>query len=348
MSDDYDPIVKTGSVEVRGLDRFSWLLERRMPTAGHGQQLVVTRVERRQPDGRALPHLANWALVDVTEHLLDVRIPITDPHVAATFVATVSFGVRVENAGEFVISGARRPRAYVEPVIRRTVKDLLVGLPWPEKDVPAFVDLGPRKQVVEDRLSELEHRKPESIEGFLVRIASVQVEPDPSTAEHQRDLWSRRRQLEMNQARAAVEAERASQDLTIRRMYREQLAPLLLDPTVRVLEAVLENPSSENIRCAITQLAEREREQQAVLRQLLSTLLEGNYLDIDRQDQAAIVGLIRGLSFPADTGTRSASEPAHPGLEAMGTDVPAEHGAQITKARWIKLARPYSLIRTMQ
>lgn len=333
VPDDYSPVVEEGELEAGSGLRTRLRRRQELAPLGSGFQRVLLAedgtplVSDKQltPGEKRYTRARSWIRIDVGHHRLDYRVPFSDPSGRADFVATVAVDVVVGDAVEAVRQRATSVKDSLEPALRRAVADVGESGDAVGED-NRIVALTVMRQGARSRIRTLERQALSGLPSWLTAtIMSTAVEFDDATKRHYDQLVELGQEGQLIEATAENREKRTKGELTVRKLWREDLLPHLSDPSRRVFEQVFANPTDENIAIAVDQANQREMVLlQEVVRSFEMAAREG-FVDKDDPTIRALVGFVgrlpemvsgSGAALTAGTQNAAGDTDAEPPVDA--------------------------------
>jgi hypothetical protein len=345
VPDDYSPVVEQGELEPGSGLRARLRRREELAPLGAGFVRVLLGEDgtplvgdkQLTPGEKRYMRARSWLRVDVGHHRLDYRVRFSDPSGSADFVATVAVDVAVRDAVELVRQGVSSVKDVLEPALRRLVVDAGES---GDSDDEEFEDdqiktLKQMRKRARERIGVLQREPVSSIPAWLVAtVESTVVEFDERTQRHHDELIAVVQTGHVNAATAKNDEDKVRFRIRARQLWREDLIPHLSDPSRRVFEQVLDNPTSENIAIAVNQANEREMMLlQEVIRSFESMAKDG-IVEKDDPGIRAFVALVQRLPEMFSGGgaalTAGAPSPALDAESKVAVDAEAEAETEVT------------------
>lgn len=304
MSDDFSPIADQGELErVSGI--IGRLKQRRdLPPAGPGFERILTNSdgspvaagERLSAGEKYWAQGQGWIKVDVADHALAYELPFRDPHRGAGFTALITVTSRIIDSFAVARNGIASVKSFLEPALREAVIEACADFPSIDEHEP-IVALNKMRQEAESLLRKSVRGPVRGLPDWLsATVSSISVLFDPATEKHHDDLVKRARDSELIDADAGIKKKETSNVLALRDMWRRELEPHLSNPATRAFEVVFSDPSPQNIASVVTQLNEADRQYRGEVLNVLSTLIERQYVDKDDDTfKVAFEAIVSGL-----------------------------------------------------
>jgi len=264
--DDYSPVVERGELEA--ISRLRTRLGRRHELApvGPGFERVLLAEdgsplrasERLTPGEKRFGPARSWIRVDVGHHQLEYRISFSDPSGAADFIAVTTVDAVVVDAAEAVRHGASSVRGSLEPALRRAV----VGAGESVETVTDNDRLAALKNMRRNARTKVRELEAQPLSGppewLSATILSTAVDFDERTKRRYDQLDDLVQEGEVIDHTSENERKRTRGEITVRKLWRDDLLPNLSNPSRRIFEQVMANPTDANIATAVRQADERE------------------------------------------------------------------------------------------
>jgi len=320
VSDDFSPMVEQGELEpVPGrLGRLRRRHDLAPVEAGFVRVLIVedgspilahdlTGGERKW--GRA----RSWVKVDVGYHTLDYAVSFSDPTSRAGFVARVNVRARVRDAGEVTRQGIVSVKDFLLPAVRLVVAQASSTIK-PARDPDPIAALAEMRAQAEVHVRRAVQGAVPDVPNWLdAEFVSVTLGFDDGTQRHHAELVNRTRQGELIDANTVNEEKETKAALAVRAIWRDALLPHLSDPSRRVFEVAFANPTQQNLAQAVQQVSTTELELLGQGFDLLTKMVDKDYVDKDDPFYKAIVAmsgkLANHLYLPGAAGGLSGLSP---------------------------------------
>jgi len=298
-NNDYSPIVDEGELE--GGTGLLGRLRRReeLGPVGAGYMRILLDADRSAVAGGEQLSAGEkywsrgartWVKVDVGEHPLTYDVGFSDPSGQAGFVATVSVRCSVKDASTAAVQGATGVRRFVEPALQQAVARTGRGIP-PATDVDGPVaTLTKLLDNADATVRESVTGAVDDLPGWLeARVTSARVQFDEETAKHHAELVATTRDIDVERLTGDKDRLHMENEMSVRAIVRENLAPYLADPVMRGFETVFADPSPANVDRVVGQVTATNRD---MILSILERLAEKDLLD---KGDAAVNGAVEAL-----------------------------------------------------
>jgi hypothetical protein len=264
--DDYSPMVEQGELEAASGLRARLRRRQELAPVSSGFERVLLAEDGSPllgndpltPGEKRYTRARSWVRVDTGHHRLEYRVGISDPGGSADFLATIAVEATIVDAIEAVRHGASSVKDSLEPTLRRAVVD--AGESGETvTDSNRHAALTSMRRNARAQIGELEGQKLKGLPVWLsATILSTTVDFDEKTKRHYEQLVELAQQGQVIEATSENDQKRTKGEITVRGLWREDLLPHLSNPSRRVFEQVMANPTDENIATAVRQADERE------------------------------------------------------------------------------------------
>lgn len=345
MPDDYSPVVEQGELEPGSGLRARLRRREELAPLGAGFVRVLLAEDgtplvgdkQLTPGEKRYMRARSWLRVDVGHHRLDYRVVFSDPSGHADFTATVAVDAVVRDAVELVREGVTNVKDVLEPALRRAVADAGETGEAPasgsvEDQIAALTAM---RQQARSRIRGLEEQPLRGLPAWLgAMVISTVVDFADGTRGHYDQLVKLAQHGQVIGATAKNEELRTLGELTVRRLWREDLLPHLSDPSRRVFEQAFAKPTAENIAIAVEQANDREMVLlQEVIRSFENMATQG-IVEKDDPGIRAFVALVHRLpEMFTGGGTALPAGVSNPALHAESggvVDAEAEAATEVT------------------
>jgi hypothetical protein len=298
VNDDFSPMVDQGELEPASglLGRVRRRHDLRPVEAGFVRVLIVedgspilahdlTGGERQWGRPRS------WIKVDVSHHTLDYPVAFSDPTSRAGFVAHVSVRAFVREAAEVARQGIVSVKDFLLPAVQRVVKQASSEIE-PTRDPDPIVVLAAMRTQADVHVRRAVQGAVRDVPDWLdAEFVSVTLGFDDETQQHHAELVNRTRQGELIDVNKVNEEKEAKAALAVRALWRNDLLPHLSDPSRRVFEVAFGNPTPQNLARAVEQVSATELQLLSHGFDLLTKMVDKDYVDKDDPFYAAIVAM---------------------------------------------------------
>jgi hypothetical protein len=347
VPDDYSPVAEQGELEPGSGLRARLRRREELAPLGPGFVRVLLAHDgtplvgdkQLTPGEKRYLRARSWIRVDVGHHRLDYRVRFSDPSGSADFVATISVDVAVRDAVEFVRQGSYSVKDVLEPALRRAVAE--AGESGDSDDALLDEDqskvLKQMRKQARERIAMLQREPVRGVPSWLAAtVEATAVEFDERTQRHHDELVAVAQAGRVNAATAKNDEDKVRFQIRTRQLWREDLIPHLSDPSRRVFEQVLDNPTSANIERAVNQANDREL---LLLQQVIGSfesMAKEGIVEKDDPGVRAFVALVQRLPemFTGGGAALPAGTPS-PVLDAESgrvVDAEAEAETEVTPA----------------
>ena len=231
-----------------------------------------------------------WVDVDVAPHTLDFEVAFTDGAGRAGFVASATVECVVEDPAAVARLAIRSVRPHIEPALKETVAEAGARVKSGKGDPTQALarsrhaaEAAARKALSKG----LESRLPT---WLSVRVASVSVRLDAETERHRHDLVERHRTSELIDADRQIQRKETTYAIEERQRWRDELLPHLTDPVRRTFEAVISNPTPENIAAVVSQMSEIDQADRQAVFAAFQRLIDKDFITEDTPIYQAFMG----------------------------------------------------------
>jgi hypothetical protein len=303
MPDDYSPIVEKGELEVASGLRVRLRRREELALVSPGFERVllaedgtVLRADKQlTPGERRNIRARSWIRVDVGHHRLDYRVSFSDPSGHAEFVTVIAVDAAIVNAVEAIRSGISSIKDALEPALRRAVVD--AGEAGDEvtddDEIAALTDMRLRARAA---VRKLEGEMLEGLPEWLsVKVLSTTVDFAEGTRRHYERLVELSQQGSVIDFTSKNNEKRTKGEISVRKLWREDLLPGLSNSSQRDFERVFANPTAENIAIAVGQANQREL---ALLQEVVGAFemaAKEGFIEKDDPTIRALVGFVGHL-----------------------------------------------------
>jgi hypothetical protein len=338
VPDDYSPVVEQGELEPGSGLRARLRRREELAPLGAGFVRVLLAEDgtplvgdkQLTPGEKRYMRARSWIRVDVGHHRLDYGVDFSDPSGRADFTATIAVDVAVCDAVELVRQGVTNVRDVLEPALRRAVADVGESgeAPAAESVDDQIAALTTMRQRARARIRGLEEQPLRGLPSWVTAtVVSTVVDFDEGTRSHYDQLVRLAQQGQVIGASAKNDELRTIGELTVRRLWREDLLPHLSDPSRRVFEQAFAKPTAENIAMAVGQANQREMVLLQEVVRSFETMAKEGIVEKDDPGIRAFVGLVQRLPEMLPGGGGSALDAGTPSA-ALGADSAAPVDAE--------------------
>jgi hypothetical protein len=287
--DDFAPIQDAGEIErSRGIAG-RWRRRSNLPAVGHGSQRVFVDHNGAITGGRNLSagekywaKGASWVTLDMGSHELSYDLAITDRSGRARYVVRVIVRARIADGQEHAV--VRDRATTVKASLTSALREALASAMSKPARGPSGAALGVLGRETAEELEALRRNVDDALREQLVgtridrlplwldaTVMSIDVHFDDTTRSHVQRL------VEQTRTGALKELE-VTQRQALRAMWRKELAPNLPGADVRMLEAVLDDPTPDAVRRTIEHMQGTERQHRQEMFEVLGRLIDGNHI----------------------------------------------------------------------
>jgi hypothetical protein len=335
VPDDYSPIAEKGELEVTSALRVRLRRREELGLVSPGFERVLLAEDgtvlvadkQLTPGERRNIRARSWIRVDVGHHRLEYDINFSDPSGHAEFVTTVAVDVAVVDAVEAIRSGISSVKDSLEPALRRAVVDAgESGKDVTDDDeIAALTEMRLRARA---DVRKLEGETLERLPRWLsAKVLSTTVDFTERTRRHYERLVELAQQGSVIDLTSKNNEKRTKGEISVRKLWREDLLPGLSNSSQRDFERVFANPTAENIAIAVGQANQREL---ALLQEVVSAFemaAKEGFIEKDDPTIRALVGFVGHLPQMISGSEQALPEPkapetieAEPGPEEQAGD----------------------------
>jgi hypothetical protein len=303
VPDDYYPIVEQGELELASGLRARLRRREELALVGPGFERVLLAEDgtvlladkQLTPGERRNIRARSWIRVDVGHHRLDYSVSFSDPSGRADFLAAIAVDAAVVDAVKAIRSGISSIKDSLEPALRRAVVDAgEAGEEVTDDDeIAAFTDMRLRARAA---IRKLEGEMLEGLPGWLsAKILSTTVDFADGTQGHYKRLVELAQQGSVIDRTSKNNEKRTEGEISVRKLWREDLLPGLSNSSQRDFERVFANPTAENIAIAVGQANQREL---ALLQEVVGAFemaAKEGFIEKDDPTIRALVGFVGHL-----------------------------------------------------
>lgn len=321
-SSDFSPVVEKGELEepsglFRRLGRkhdleplgggfARVLLDEHGATLAAGEQLTAGQ--------KYWTRARSWVKVDVATHRLEYEVDFSDPSGSAGFTATIAVTASVRDAAEAARDGCTSAGEILVPLLREAIEVAAGSAEPPASEEDPIAALSAMRVQVRTAARSLVGTEPSVPEWLSATVTAVGVDFDEATAKRHSDLVEKKHGTHLIAAEGENEQKRAETAMKVRDIVRESLEPHLRDSMGREIEAVISNPSTENINAFASKMSDGELGRQQALFAVVQQLIDKDYLDKDDPIYRTLVQ----VSSKALEGLYESGPPALGGGAAVG------------------------------
>lgn len=259
----------------------------------------------------------SWVKIDIGTHRLQYDVEFSDPSGSAGFIAEISVTASVKDAAGAAQDGCTSAEEILVPVLREAIEVASGKAASPTGDGP-ITALSSAREQARAAARKLVGREPDVPAWLAAQVKAVSVDFDSTTAKHYADLVDKKHGSHLIEAEGEHDQRKAELMLKIRGIVRESLEPHLRDPVGRQIEAVIAEPSTENLNAFASKMAAGDLARQQAGITLIETLMDKDYVDKDDPLHVALLKmgpkLIESLSADPQPALGSGSSP--PEIEA--------------------------------
>jgi len=222
----------------------------------------------------------SWVKIDTRAHRLEYDVEFSDRSGSAGFVAKIAVTASVVNAQGAAKDGCTSAGEILVPVLSEAI-EVATGRTAPPSEGNPVADLNAAREQASAAARKLVGKPLKAPKWLSATVDAVSIEFDQVTAKRHADLIETRHGSHLIEAEGENKQIEAETEMKLRDIVRTSLEPHLRDSVGREIEAVVSNPSTENINAFAAKMADGEGERQQALFAVVQQLIDKDYLDKD-------------------------------------------------------------------
>lgn len=329
ISKDFAPVAETGELEATG-GLFGRLGRRHNlePLGGGFTRILLDEHGRAIFSGDQLSagqkywaRARSWVKIDTGTHRLAYDVEFSDPSGSAGFVAKMTVTASVQDAEGAAQDGCTSAEEILVPVLREAI-EVAGGKATAPAGGDPIETLSSAREQARAAARKLVGKEPNVPNWLAAKVTAVSVDFDTTTAKHHADLVEKKHGGHLIEAKGEHDQKEMEGTLKVRDIVRENLAPHLRDSLGREIEAVVANPSTENLNAFASKISEGDMARQEAGITFIKALMDGNYIDKDDPVHVALLEMSSQLikSLSANPAQALGSGQSKPEIEAEAGD----------------------------
>lgn|GEM_PF-3713456 len=285
-SSDFSPVVETGEIQapsgLLGRLKHKHDLE---PVGGgfvrillDDQGVPLASGEQLTAGQRYWTRARSWLKIDVGAHRLRYEVDFSDPSGSAGFIATISVEASVQDAEGAARDGCTSAGEILVPLLREAI-EIAVGSSSTTAGEEPIATLSAMLAKAREAARGLVRTEPSVPSWLSATVTSISVDFDEITARRHADLIEKKHDTHLIAAEGESEEMKTRKAMEIRDIVRNSLEPHLRDSMGGEIEAVVSNPTTENINAFASKMADTELGRQQALFAFVQSLIDKDFLD---------------------------------------------------------------------